>query len=451
MKKTTLLTVLILAGVVLGVLVGHFLLRSPGASAAEIAQDTAVWKTIGEFVLMRPLKLIALPLIVTSVTLGIATVGDSRRLGLLGGATVAYYLATMVLASTLGVLLAATIRPGAGIPDDVRRSALEAGQAHLQSVSGVVTPEGGVGGAWMTILQQLIPDNALRAAVNLEFLSVITICIVTGLGLIAIGSKAKPFIDAVEALHEALMAIVRVILWAMPVGVFCLVAWSVGTMGLGNLAGALAKYVLVVMLGLSFHMLVTLPGALALFGRVNPYRFLWRMRPALPMAFGTASSVATLPVTIETARDHGGCSRRASGLVLPLGATVNMDGTALYQGVAVIFMFQAFGYDLHFAQYLTIVLTATLAAVGAAGIPAGGLVTTIIIISAVNSTIAANNPDIDPLPLAAAIGLIFPVDRALDMVRTMVNVSGDAVGARILTRLAPDGPTDDPVRERALA
>ena len=450
MSKTTLLTVLILIGVVLGVAVGHFFLWSPGATAAQLTQDTAIWKTIGEFVLMRPLKLIALPLIVTSVVLGIATIGDARRLGLLGAATLTYYITTMVFAASLGVILAALVKPGSGIPDEVKQNALAAGQAHLQNIP-VAATGGRVGSAWMSILQQLIPDNALRAAVTPDFLSIIVICIVTGLGLVAIGAKAKPFIDALEALHEALMAIVRVILWAMPLGVFCLVAWSVGTMGLGNLAGALAKYVFVVLLGLSIHLFATLPAVLAVFGRTNPYRFLWRMRPALLMAFGTASSVATLPVTIETARDHGGCSRRATGLVLPLGATVNKDGTALYQGVAVIFMFQAFGYDLHFAQYLTIVLTATLAAVGAAGIPAGGLVTTLIIIAAVNSTIAANNPDIDPLPLAAALGLILPVDRVLDMVRTMVNVSGDAIGARLMTRLAPDTPSEQPGREAALA
>ncbi len=450
MKKSTLLTILILVGVVLGVLVGHFFLWSPNATAAQLQQDTAVWKLIGEFVLMRPLKLIAVPLIITSVILGVATVGDARRLGLLGGATLVYYVGTMVCAVTLGVVLAAVVRPGAGIPDDVKAAALSAGEAHLQQAPGAASDEN-IGSAWLSILQQLIPDNALGAAVSLNFLSLITMSIVLGLGLIAIGPKAKPFTDALEALHEALMAIVRVVLWLLPIGVLCLVAWSVGTMGLANLAGALAKYVAVVLAGLLFHMFVTLPTVLAIFGRVNPYKFMWRMRPALLMAFGTASSMATLPVTIETARDHGGCSRRASGLVLPLGATVNMDGTALYQGVAVIFMFQAFGYDLHFAQYLTIVLTATLAAVGAAGIPAGGLVTTIIIIAAVNSTIAANNEDIPALPIAAALGLILPVDRILDMCRTMVNVWGDAAGARLLTRLAPDDPAEQPGREAAMA
>jgi len=224
----------------------------------------------------------------------------------------------------------------------------------------------------------------------------------------------------------------------MPIGVFFLVAASVGQMGLGTLVDALARYVGTVFLGLGIHMFVTLPLILWLLARTNPFKYLWAIKPALLTAFGTSSSMATLPVTIETTSDLGGCSKRASGLVLPLGATVNMDGTALYQGIAVIFMYQAFGYDLGFAQYLVIVLTATLSAVGAAGIPGGGLVTTIIILSAVNRTIAAGNPNIEMLPLAAGLGLILPVDRILDMTRTMVNVWGDSVGARIITRLAPD-------------
>lgn len=442
MKNTTLLTTLILAGVVLGALVGHFLLWDPNAATGPDG-----WKTFGDFVLMRPLKLIAGPLIFTSVLLGVASLGDPKKLGLLGGATLLYYVSTMVLAVGLGVTLAALIEPGAGVPADIRTAAAAAGEAHLQGRAPEPRSGSALGSAWRQILDLLIPDNFLRSATDARYLSIISVAIALGVGLLAVGEKGKPFLSAVDALQEALMALVRWILWVMPLGVFALVAWSVGTMGLGNLAGALAKYVLVVLIGLGVHAFVTLPLVLWLFGRTPPYRYLWNMRPALMTAFGTASSMATLPVTIQTATGKAGCSRRAAGLVLPLGATINMDGTALYQGVAVIFMFQAFGYDLHFAQYLVIVLTATLAAVGAAGIPAGGLVTTIIIVSAVNSTLAAGNPDIPALPLAAGLGLILSVDRVLDMCRTGVNVWGDAAGARIMTRLAPDTETE---REKAL-
>lgn len=451
MRKSTLLTLLILSGVALGVLIGHYGLWDPNATREAVEQTTRWWKTAGDFVLMRPLMLIAAPLIFTSVLIGVTSVGDARRLGLLGGATLAYYLSTMVLAVVVGVTLAALFRPGVGLPDDVKQSAIAIGEQHIQSRGIQPAPsDEQIGGAWRSILEQLIPSNFAKAFVEAQYLSIITVSIVLGIGLLAAGQRAKPFLQVVEGLHEALMIIVRFILWVMPLGVMFLVAWSVGTMGLRNLVGALAGYVGTVSLGLGLHALITLPIVLWLFARANPFKYLWAMRPALFTAFGTASSMATLPVTIESSIEQGGCSRRASGLVLPLGATVNMDGTALYQGVAVIFMFQAFGYELHFAQYLIIVLTATLSAIGAAGIPAGGLVTTIIIITAVNTTIAAKDPNIPALPVAAGLGLILSVDRVLDMCRTTVNVWGDAVGARIISRLAPDDPTEQADRAKAL-
>ncbi|TVQ31101.1 MAG: dicarboxylate/amino acid:cation symporter [Phycisphaeraceae bacterium] len=444
-RKANILTVLILAGVVLGVLIGHFILWDPGlmlldpAERSErIQQNTGWWHAAGDFILMRPLKLIAMPLIFTSVLIGVTGVGDPKRLGVLGGATLVFYLATMIFAVTLGVTLGATLKPGDGVSEDLRAAAATVGEQHLGQ-RGLDDPgQQDLGSAWRQILELMIPDNFVGAIVNEHFLSIITVTIVMGIGLLIAGPRGRPFIAVVESLHEALMILVRALLWIMPLGVMFLVAWSVGSMGLANLAGALGKYAGIVALGLGIHMFVTLPLVLWLVGRVNPYKYMWQMRPALFTAFGTASSMATLPVTIESATNLGGCSKRSAGIVLPLGATVNMDGTALYQGIAVIFMFQAFGYDLHFAQYLAIVLTATLAAVGAAGIPAGGLVTTIIIISAVNSTLAAGDPTIPALPLAAAIGLILPVDRILDMCRTSVNIWGDATGARIITRLAPD-------------
>ncbi|TVQ60015.1 MAG: dicarboxylate/amino acid:cation symporter [Phycisphaerales bacterium] len=451
MRKTNLLTVLILAGVVLGVLFGHFLLWDPNASREALEQSTSWWRSAGDFLLMRPLMLIAAPLIFTSVLIGVTSVGDPRKLGVIGGATLVFYLVTMLLAVTVGVTVGATVKPGANMPEEIRQAAQEVGRQHLEGRNIVPEPAGEqIGGAWRSILEQLIPDNLLRAGVEAQYLSIITVTIVLGIGLLVVGRRARPFLDVVEGVHEALMVIVRAILWVMPLGVMFLVAWSVGTMGLNNLVGALSKYVAAVLAGLGVHMFVTLPLVLWIITRTNPFKYMWAMRPALFTAFGTASSMATLPVTIETSVDKGGCSRRASGIVLPLGATVNMDGTALYQGIAVIFMFQAFGYDLHFAQYLVIVLTATLSAIGAAGIPGGGLVTTIIIVSAVNTTIAARDPGIPALPIAAGLGLILSVDRVLDMCRTTVNIWGDAVGARAITRLAPDDPTEQPEREKAL-
>ncbi len=441
--KTNLLTALVVIALIIGSLIGHFVLWDPTATAEAQKQAVEGWKSAGELIFIRPLMLIVIPLIFTSVLTGVTSIGDPKRLGVLGGATLLFYLLTMVLAVTVGVTLASVFTPGANISADMLSQATQQGV----STVGARAPAGegsGLGAAWFSIARQLVPDNIFRSAVERQALSVITATILLGVGLIAIGEDGKPFIRMIESLHAALMRIVMWIIWLMPIGVLLLMAWAVGKFGLVDLAQSLGKYVLVVVVGLSIHMFISLPIVLWFFARTNPFRFLWGMKPALVMAFGTASSMATLPVTIETSIEAG-CSRRASGLVLPLGATVNMDGTALYQGISVIFMFQAFGYDLHFAQYLVIVLTATLSAIGAAGVPGGSLATILIIINAVNVTLVGS--DIDPLPLEA-IGLILAVDRLLDMFRTMVNVWGDSVGARIISRLAPDLEDE---RERAYA
>jgi Na+/H+-dicarboxylate symporter len=231
---------------------------------------------------------------------------------------------------------------------------------------------------------------------------------------------------------------VLVIIWVTPVGVFLLMTYTVGKIGLAALIGPLSKYIFVVLLGLAIHGIIVLPTILFLFTRRNPFDFMWRMRKALMTAFGTDSSSATLPVTLETAEHEGGCSKRAANFVLPLGSTVNMDGTALYEAVAVVFLFQLYGIELGFAELLVVVITATLAAVGAAGVPSAGLIMMVIVIKAVNTSLGDETRE---LPLEA-IGVIIGVDRIVDMCRTTVNVWGDAVGAKIMTRIAPDTPDE---------
>ena len=426
-KSTNLLTILVLVALVLGALIGQFFLYEQGATPDAVAEKVEPWRIAGDLVFIRPLKLMIIPLVFTSVLTGITSVGDPKKLGLIGGATVLFYVTTMILAVATGVSLAALFTPGSGFPPD---QLIDATQP-----PPIDTPEGGLGSAWVGLLRQMIPDNFLGAAVDAAALSVITATILLGVALVANGEKSRPVIEVVESLHEALMTVIRWVLWLMPLGVVFLVAAAVGQVGFGTLFESLGKYILVVLAGLLIHSLVSLPAVLALLTRINPYRYLWNMRPALITAFSTSSSMATLPVTIETATDNSGCSRRAAGIVLPLGATVNMDGTALYQGIAVIFLFQAYGIDLSFAEYLVIILTATLSAVGAAGIPGGGIPIMMIIIAAVNTSLAgAGKPTLPE----SAIALILPVDRILDMCRTAVNVWGDSIGARVISRLAPD-------------
>jgi len=407
MKSQNILTVLIIGALVLGALVGELFLYDASLSLEALEQKVDGWRLAGQFIFIRPLTLIIIPLVFTSVLTGITSIGDPKKLGVLGSATIVFYLVTMVLAVTVGVTLGAVFEPGAGIPPEALSSGLDAGVEKAGAIAPTGTAAQGIGAAWLGILEQIIPTNFVAAAVEGKALSIITATMLLGVGLVAAGKRAKPFLDAIESLHDVLMMIVRWLLWLMPLGVFCLVAWAVGKIGFKVLSESLAVYVAIVLAGLAIHMFITLPLVLAVLGKTNPFKFMWSMRPALLTAFGTASSMATLPVTIETATDKGGCSKRATGLVLPLGATVNMDGTALYQGITVIFLFQAYGYDLSMVEYMIVVLTATLSAVGAAGVPGGSLATILIIITAVNSTLATAGHE--PLPLSA-IGLVLGVE-----------------------------------------
>jgi Na+/H+-dicarboxylate symporter len=425
-RSTNLLTVLILAGLVAGALVGEFLLFSP-----ELGVERLDWfKEVGNIVLIRPLKLLIVPLILFSVISGITRIGDPAKLGLVGISTLVYYLATMFMAVTLGAVLVSWIEPGV-LPDAVKQTLIGSGNLP----SAIESAPSTLSSAWMNILYQIIPVNILEDMVKVRPLGIIVFAIAFGLAITAGGDKTKAARDICNATFEGLMILVRWIIWLTPIGVFFLVAWTVGKIGFDSIKGPLGWYMATVLIGLAIHGFLVLPLVLWIFSSVNPFRFMWQMKRALMTAIGTDSSSATLPVTIDTAEGEGKCSKRASNFVLPLGATINMDGTALYEAVAVVFLFQFYGIELEFSQLVIVVITATLAAIGAAGIPSAGLVTMVIVISAVNMNLTGS-PD-GPLPIAA-IGLIIGVDRILDMCRTAVNVWGDAVGAQIITRLAPD-------------
>ena len=425
-RSTNLLTILILVGLVAGALVGEFVFFGSGV---EI--DKHHWAFVtGDIVLIRPLKLLIVPLVFFSVISGITRIGDPAKLGLVGGATLVYYLATMFMAVTLGTFLVTWISPGVLTPEV---------QAVLQSsgedfaAAGTATRE--LGSAWLNIVYQLVPVNIIEDMAKVRMLGIIVFAIAFGLALAAGGDKTKIARDFCNATFEGLMILVRWVIWLTPIGVFFLMAWTVGKIGFGSIKGPLGWYMLTVLLGLAVHGFIILPLVLWLIARVHPYEFMWQMKRALMTAIGTDSSSATLPVTIDAAETEGHCSKRAANFVLPLGATINMDGTALYEAVAVVFLFQLFGIELEFAQLVIVVITATLAAIGAAGIPSAGLVTMVIVISADNVNLSGF--DDSPLPIAA-IGIIIGVDRILDMCRTAVNVWGDAVGARIITKLLPE-------------
>lgn len=432
-----LLTILIFGALISGVLVGEFLLFDASATSEALAQTTGSWERAGDLLFIRPLRLIIIPLVFVSVVVGVTAIGDPERLGLVGGATLTYYLTTMLLAVGLGLILVNTIKPGSGVEDpsqfvSVGQAQFEAARANIEAGT-----QGGLGGAFVNLLEQMIPTNAAAAAVEGNTLGIVVFAILVGLALVMIGEQGKPAIAVFDGLFAAMIKLVTWIIWLAPLGVFLLVSARVGQAGLSRLAGPVGVYFGTVVVGLVIHAVITLPLVLWLFGRVNPFGYLWSMRKPLVTAFSTASSAATLPITIEEAKMSGGCSKRAANFVLPLGATVNMDGTALYQAIAVVFLFTMYGIDLTITQQLVILITATLAAVGTAAIPSAGLVTMMIIITAVNNSIASASETIPKLP-PESIAIILGIDRILDMCRTTVNVWGDAVGARIMTRLAPD-------------
>jgi len=440
MRRDKLITTFILVGLVAGVILGQWL---HGAASDPTAVGNQ-WMDVGKLILVRPLMLLVLPLVFLSVVVGVTSIGDPSRLGVIGGSTLLYYFSTMLAAVILGAVLVTAISPGVGLSPDAVASLQDDGAAAYETNSGLrnamgTANEKGLAGAWMNILEQIIPTNFFAELAGGRTLGVIVFALLLGLALAASGTAGAPAIAVFQSLFDGVMRLVLWILWLTPIGVFMLVTGTVAKIGLGSIAGPLGAYMLTVLAGLALHAFVTLPLVLMIFTRTNPYAFFFKMRKALLTAFGTDSSSATLPVTIETAIDEGGCSKRSSNFVLPLGATVNMDGTALYEAVAVVFMFQLWGIELGVGELVIVVVTATLAAVGAAGIPSAGLVTMVIVVTAVNTSLAGRG--IQPLPLEA-IGVIIGVDRILDMCRTTVNVWGDAVGARIITRLAPDD--DDP-------
>ncbi|MCH8968315.1 MAG: cation:dicarboxylase symporter family transporter [Planctomycetes bacterium] len=269
----------------------------------------------------------------------------------------------------------------------------------------------------------------IGAAARGQALPVIFFSLMLGIVITTLGDKSAILIDFFGALFEAIMKLVQLVIWMTPVGVFSLLTWTVARIGLASFGQAIGGYMITVTLGLAIHGFVVLPLVCVLFARCNPFKFMHQMRQAMMTALGTDSSSATLPVTIECATQNAGISKRSAGFVLPLGSTINMDGTALYEAVAVVFLAQAYGIELELPQLVLVAITATLAAIGAAGIPSAGLVTMVIVINAVNPGLEAMGKDTIPI---AAIGLIIGVDRILDMMRTTVNVWGDAVGAKIV-------------------
>jgi len=394
------------------------------AVAAGLAAPEAVlhFKIVGDLFL-GAIKMIIGPLVLASVVVGMMSLGDVRHAGRAGAITAAYFFGTTALAVAVGLLVVNLIRPGAGADLAV----LSVGEATVRA------QEVGIG-TFLGELARGIFMNPIQALAEGKVLPIIAFALLLGGVTTTLGERGEPLRRFFTALDAAMMGIVHVILRFTPLGVFALLGALVARSGVDVFLG-LAKYMVTVVAGLGLHVTLLLLLVLPVLGRMRPGRLVKGMRGAYAMAFSTASSSATLPMTIECAEGQVGVPRRAARFVLPIGATVNMDGTALYEAIAALFIAQAYGIHLGLGEQLIVFLTAATAAVGAAGIPEAGLVTMSLVLSSVG------------LPLEG-IGLILAVDRILDMCRTCVNVVGDSVGAVVVARLdglplRPEAPGGD--------
>ena len=387
----------ILIALVFAVIIGYFF---PGAV------DYLDW--MGKMFL-RGLKMVIIPLIFASIVSGVTSIGSGKSLGRIGLKTITYYISTSLLAILTGLILVNIIKPGVGIE-----------MGFQETVTSLSTESGKIN----DILIRMIPENLIDSMAKGDILPIIFFAILFGFFITQVADNYKqPLTNLFEGLFEVMMRLTMFIIRFTPLGILGIVSGEVARNSdkLANLAGSMAIYMLTVIIGLTIHAVITLPLILRLVARVKPIKHIRNMATPLLTAFSTVSSSATLPLTMEAVEHKSGVSNKISSFTLPLGATINMDGTALYECVAAMFIAQAYGIDLSFAEQMIVVFTALLASIGAAGIPMAGLVMITVVLTAVN------------LPLEG-VGLIIAVDLLLDMMRTTVNVWSDSCGAVLIAR-----------------
>ena len=403
----------IIIGLVLGVLFGIV------AAINHWGQFTQDWIAPFGTIFVNLLKLIAVPLVLASLVTGVASLADLTKLSRMGGKTIAIYLMTTVVAICIGLILVNTLQPGKSIPDDVAANLQATYQEEMEQRSGDVqlAKERGP----LQPLVDIVPQNIIGAAgSNRNMLQVVFFALFIGIGLILVrNERTEVVLRFFEGLNDVIIKLVDVIMLIAPIGVFALIAGTITSIAGDSLASvlellrSLGFYALVVFVGLLLHVVIVYGGLVHFISPLTLKQFFRGISPAQLLAFSTSSSAATLPVTMECAEENLGVKKEVASFVLPLGATINLDGTAMYQSIAAVFIAQALGMELDFAAQLTIVLTALLASIGAAPVPGAGLIMLVIILEAIG------------VP-SGGVALILGVDRILDMLRTTANVTGDA-------------------------
>ncbi|GIO26545.1 dicarboxylate/amino acid:cation symporter [Ornithinibacillus bavariensis] len=380
----------ILAAFVLAIIVGLLL----GERATYV-------QPLGDLFL-RLIKFIIVPLILATIIIGVTNAGDMKKLSRLGGKTIAFYLATSVIAVAIGLVVAILVSPGTGVDVELKEENIPS--VETQSV--------------IDTLLNIIPTNPVESLATANVLQIIFFAIFLGIGITLVGDKARPVERFFHGLAEIMYKITGVVMTLVPLGIFGLLTPIVGQYGLDVLM-PLMKLILAVLIASILHVAVIYSIALKTLGKMNPLHFFKGILPAATVAFTTCSSSGTLPVTMKNTQENLGVSKETTSFVLPLGATINMDGTAIYQGIAVVFTAQYFGTSLSLGQLVIVALVATLASIGAAGVPGAGMVMLTMTLAAVN------------LPLEA-IALVAGIDRILDMIRTTVNIMGDAAASVVV-------------------
>ena len=385
---------------------------------------------------IRLITMIVVPLVVASLLVGTASLGDLRKLGRIGGKTLGYYMFTTAVAVTIGLGISNLVEPGGRVAPETTAELSEryGGEAGMRMELAEEAP------STVDVLLNMIPRNPVQAAAEMDLLPLIFFTIVFGAAISVVQEEyRRPVLNVFHGINEASMIVVDWVMKLAPYAVFALIASVVANFGL-DLLQSLLIYSVTVAAGLLLHAFGTYALIVKFLGKMSPLDFYKRVANAPLVAFSTSSSSATLPVTMETAEEELGVSKEVSSFVLPLGATINMDGTALYQAVAVMFIAQIYGIPLSVGDQLVVVLTATLASVGAAGVPSAGIITLIIVLNSVGLQ----------GQVQAGIALILGVDRILDMLRTAVNVTGDLTASAVVARtegeqLIPH-PVDHPIR-----
>ncbi|MTI69529.1 MAG: dicarboxylate/amino acid:cation symporter [Firmicutes bacterium] len=401
MKLTTKILLGLLAGIVVGLALG-----------GNPAIATTFIQPIGTL-FINLIKMIIVPLVFASLIVGASSVGDPKTLGRIGGKTVLYYLVTTAFAITIGLILGGVFQPGVGLDMAVKATETTAKEQP----------------ALIETLLNIIPRNPLNGLVQGNMLQIIAFALFLGIGVTSLpDEKGKPFIDFFDSLAEIMYSITAFIMKLAPYGVFGLIAPVVASNGPSVLL-PLIKVIIAVYLGCLLHAFLVYGPAVRIFAKLNPFKFFKGVLPAAVTAYSTSSSSGTLPVSIKSVKENIGVSDKIASFVLPLGATINMDGTALYQGVCALFIAQVYGIELTFAQMATIVLTATLGSIGTAGVPGAGMIMLSIVLQSVG------------LPLEG-VALVAGIDRVLDMARTSINVVGDTSAATIIA--ATEGELDEP-------